>query len=167
MAGQTNYEYHGLKGTREYNLWIGIKQRCYNKNSYSYKYYGAKGIKMCEEWLNSVVNFYNWLHQNGYDPKATYGQYTVDRIDNEGDYSPENCRLITLKKQCYNRHSNNLITYNNETKTLTEWSKQYDLNINTLKKRLKHWGICDKTFLYPAKVGNNQYGKSNVVCKEK
>ena len=72
-----------------------------------------------------------------------------------------------MKEQCYNRTSNNIITYNGETKTLTEFSKQYNININTLKKRIKYWGICDKTFLHPAKVGNNQYGKSNVICEEK
>ena len=77
MAGQIK---HGLKGTREYNLWMGIKQRCYNKNNSSYKYYGAKGIKLCEEWLD-VKNFYNWLHKNGYDDTASFGKYTVDRID--------------------------------------------------------------------------------------
>lgn len=168
MAGQIkSYEHHGLKGTREYNLWCGIKQRCYNENSSSYKYYGAKGITMCDEWLNSVDTFYNWLHQNGYDETAKFGKTTIDRIDNTKSYSPANCRIVTLKKQCYNRSSNNYITYKNETKTLTEFSKQYNLNINTLKKRIKNWGICDKTFLYPAKVGNNQYGESNVIYKEK
>lgn len=156
MAGHT---LHSLKGTREYNLWMGIKQRCYNKNNSSYKYYGSRGIKVCKEWLLSVESFYEWLHQNGYNSCANYGEFTVDRIDNNGDYSPENCRLVTLKEQCYNRRSNNLITYNNETKTLTEWSKQYNININTLKKRIKYWGVCDKTFLYPVKIGNNQYTK--------
>lgn len=81
IAGQIGYERHGLKGTREYNLWCGIKQRCYNKNNSSYSYYGEKGIKMCEEWKNSALAFYNWLHQNGYDNKASFGQFTVDRID--------------------------------------------------------------------------------------
>lgn len=84
-----------------------------------------------------------------------------------GDYSPQNCRLVDMKTQCYNRISNNIITYNNETKTISEFSKQYNININTLKKRIKFWGICDKTFLYPVKVGNNQYGKSNAICKTK
>lgn len=158
MAG-----HHGLKGTREYNLYMGIKQRCYNKNNSSYRYYGAKGVKLCDDWLNSVEKFYNWLHLNGYDNAAPFGVYTVDRIDNNGDYSPDNCRLVNMKTQCYNRSTNNIITYNGETKTISEFSKQYGLNINTLKKRIKNWGICDKTFLYPAKVGNNQYGKSNVM----
>ena len=72
-----------------------------------------------------------------------------------------------MKEQCYNRTSNNIITYKGETKTLSEFSKKYGLNINTLKKRIKYWGVCDKTFLYPAKVGNNQYGQSNAICKEK
>lgn len=83
-----------------------------------------------------------------------------------GNYSPENCRLVSMKKQCYNRSSNNLITYNNETKTISEFSEQYNIHITTLEKRLKNWGICDKTFQYPAKVGNNQYGESNAVCKK-
>jgi hypothetical protein len=163
MAGRQS---HGLKGSREYNVWMGIKERCYNKNSSSYKYYGAKGVKMCDEWLNSMVTFYDWLHKNGYDNTAPFGKFTVDRINSDGDYSPENCRLTTLKEQCYNRSSNNMVTYNGETKTISEFSRQYNLNINTLKKRIKNWGICDKTFLYPAKVGNNQYGKSNVICKK-
>lgn len=87
MAGHVK---HGLKDTREYNVWMGIKQRCYNKNSSAYKYYGAKGIKMCDEWLYSVTNFYNWLHKNGYDNTAAFGKYTIDRID-------INRRLFTTK----------------------------------------------------------------------
>lgn len=76
-----SYEYHGLKGTREYNLWLGIKQRCYNKNNSVYKYYGEKGIKMCDEWKNSALQFYKWLCINGYDNTAPFGKYTVDRTD--------------------------------------------------------------------------------------
>ena len=76
-----SYERHGLKGTREYNIWLGIKQRCYNKNNSSYKYYGAKGIKMCDEWKTSALTFCKWLYSNGYDNTAPFGRYTVDRID--------------------------------------------------------------------------------------
>lgn len=158
MAGHIK---HGLRHTREYLVWMGIKQRCYNKHNSAYQYYGGRGIKVCDEWLYSVENFYNWLHKNGYDKNSDFGRCTVDRIDTNGDYCPENCRIITLHEQCYNRRSNNLITYNGETKTLTEWSVQYNININTLKKRLKNWGVCDKTFLFPARIGNNQFSKHN------
>ena len=81
---------HDLSRTRIYKIWIGMKARCYNKNSVPYPYYGAKGIRVCEEWKTApdgFIRFYNWSIENGYSEKLT-----IDRIDPTKDYEPSNCR---------------------------------------------------------------------------
>jgi hypothetical protein len=92
---------------RLYNVWAGIKTRCYNANHPRYNDWGGRGITMCEEWKNSFGNFYNWAMANGYDEHAERGQCTLDRIDNDGNYEPLNCRWIGMKEQCTNRNRRN------------------------------------------------------------
>lgn len=123
---------------RLYNIYSNIKVRCYNKNCPDYKNYGARGIKMCDEWLNDFVSFYNWATANGYEDNLT-----IDRINNDGNYEPSNCRWITLQEQAYNKRTNRYITYNGTTKTLAEWAKTLNMSQQKLRYRILNWDIKD------------------------
>lgn len=99
-----NYK-HGLRHTRIYKVWTGMKKRCYNQNDKDYEYYGGRGIKVCEEWKNSPEKFAEWALSHGYDEHAQYGECTLDRIDVDKDYNPSNCRWITIADQQRNKRN--------------------------------------------------------------
>ena len=101
-------EKHGLSGTKIFNVWLGMKERCYNKKSTNYVNYGNRGITVCQEWLDDFMNFYNWAIENGYkeelDEKGR-NLLSIDRIDNGKGYSPENCRWVTSEIQSRNKRT--------------------------------------------------------------
>jgi hypothetical protein len=88
---------------RLYSVWKGMKARCYQKNHVAYKYYGGRGIKVCDEWKNDYSVFRGWAMSNGYNPNAGTGECTIDRIDNNGDYEPGNCRFVPMSVQSMNK----------------------------------------------------------------
>lgn len=140
--GSKNPAYkHGMEHTSLCNSYRNMLARCYNKNRKDYKFYGARGIKVCDEWRNSSIKFFNWAVTNGY-----ICGYTLDRIDVNGDYSPDNCRWVDFKTQCNNRRSNIRCTYNGETKTLTQWCDELNLKYDTVRHRLKKGLSIEKAF---------------------
>ena len=125
--------------TRLGRIYHNMKTRCCNPNYDKYKYYGGKGIKICEEWMNSWYAFEDWAEENGYNDTLT-----LDRIDPDGDYCPENCRWVTRKEQANNRSSNRMVEYNGERKSLQQWAEESGINSNTLSQRIDAgWSIHD------------------------
>ena len=112
-----------FSGTRLYEIWQGMKSRCYYENDSRYSRYGGRGIAMCDEWRKDFLTFREWALNNGYSETLT-----IDRIDNDGNYCPENCRWATIKEQCRNRSSNIKIKIGSEEKTLTEWCEIFGVD---------------------------------------
>lgn len=138
-----------------YNKLDGMKQRCYNKNFTQYKDYGGRGIKVCDEWLNSYKTFIEWAFENGYEEGLT-----IERIDNDGDYMPENCCFITQSEQGNNRRNNHLLTYNGKTQNIAQWAREVGLSYATLQGRIKRgWAIEDTLFKPSYTKKTNEYLK--------
>jgi hypothetical protein len=146
-----------MSHSRLYRIFWGMKNRCYNPKRKDFKDYGGRGITICDDWLNmeEVPNtwhstkgwlaFKTWALTHGYNDEMT-----IDRIDVNKGYSPENCRWVTMKVQSNNARSNRLITYKNKTQTLMMWCEELGLQYERVWFRLykKHWTV-DKAFEQP------------------
>jgi hypothetical protein len=118
---------HGESKTRLYGIYKGMKQRCNNENTLAFKYYGLKGIKLCDEWLSDFLTFKKWCYDNGYDDEKT-----IDRINSNDIYCPENCRWVSFEKQQNNKLNSFFLTINDEKLTIAEWAKRNNINKQTL-----------------------------------
>lgn len=138
--------YENGKRTRLGRIWNNMKKRCNNERHESYKYYGAKGIKVCEEWANDVDAFISWATNNGYSDDLT-----IDRIDNNKGYSPDNCRWSTPKEQAANRNNGDIfITHDGKTMSLKDWAKYANLSPTQLYSRIHiHKWSFDKAISMP------------------
>ena len=123
--------------TRLYGIWRSMRNRCKNESNASYKWYGAKGIDVCSEWDNYGI-FEQWAIDNGYNDTLT-----IDRIDYEKDYCPNNCRWTTWKEQENNRCNNHVIEFNGETHNVSEWAIITGISVGTLFARINNsnWPI--------------------------
>lgn len=151
---------HGKAGEKIYKTWTAMKQRCVNENNKHYKDYGGRGITVCEEWAgeNGFENFYNWSINNGYDEKLT-----IDRIDNNSGYRPDNCRWTTKRVQANNTRQNHYVTINGETHTLTEWAEIYKMNLETVRNRIKA-GWSDVEAITTPVIKHGYTRKNFVPC---
>lgn len=134
MACQHNFQTHGESKTRLYKIWAHIKARCYNKNNKAYLRYGGRGISMCDEWKNSFINFKEWAENNGY-----LETLSIDRIDNNGNYEPLNCRWATDKQQSNNRRSNILYEYKGKKQNLKAWCEELGKKYKLVWERIKRY----------------------------
>lgn len=144
-------EKHGMSNTRLYKIWRVMRQRCNNPNDQAFKNYGAKGIKVCRSWNNSFKSFMEWAYDNGYREHLT-----IDRIDPNKGYTPDNCRWITRaenarRAQLGRRKTSLFIEFNGDEKHLEEWAQELGLNPITLYKRLYeyNWSVEEALTLKP------------------
>lgn len=133
---------HGKSNTRLFHIWTSMKQRCYNSNHKHYKNYGGRGIAVCDEWKNDFQAFYDWAINNGYQEGLT-----IDRIDNNCNYEPNNCRWVDNITQQNNRRNNVYLTYNGKTQTMKQRSNELNVNVKTLyTRKFKNWNVHDILF---------------------
>ena len=144
--GNDNSTKHGMYGTRIYTSWCQMKARCLNPKATNYKNYGARGITVYKEWVDNFAAFRDWAVTHGYADNLT-----LDRVDVNGNYCPENCRWATPKEQGNNRRDNKLLTYKGETRTQQEWAELKGLTKGTLYGRLRRGWTVERALDTPTK----------------
>lgn len=152
MQGNKLAQKHGLSHTRLHRIWHSMYCRCYYSSTNQYKNYGGKGIKVCDEWkhIEGFINFYNWAINNGYSDELT-----LDRIDNEKDYCPENCRWSTPKFQSNHKTNNIIYIFNGKTQTAKQWCEEYGIKHATFNDRLKRGWTLEQALTISTK-GNHK-----------
>lgn len=138
------------------STWVGIVDRCHNPDSSAYYWYGARGIEMCERWQQSVDAF---TQDMGMPPTLNH---SIERINNDGNYEPSNCRWATAEEQNNNTRRTKLITYNGKTQSLRDWAKEYDLEARGLSERLRRGWDIEKSLTTP---GRMSFDKGQVKKK--
>ncbi len=141
-AARENNSTHGYSTHYLWNTYAKMIARCYTPSDKSYKRYGARGITVCERWRESFVNF---LADMGDRPDGC----SIDRIDNDGPYSPENCRWATISQQNSNTRQNHNLTYDGETLTIAQWSTRLGISQHTIRNRLRYGWSVERTLTEP------------------
>jgi hypothetical protein len=135
---------HRMTKTREYATWCRIRERCYNPQYHSYKYYGGRGIKVCERWLECFENFFEDV-----GPRPSV-KHSLERINNNGDYSPENCQWATKIQQANNKRNIKKYEFNGELKTIANWARVVRIQKGTIFWRIRNgWSMKDALTLSP------------------
>lgn len=134
---------HSGSNERLFGIWTGMKTRCYNSHICNYKDYGGRGITVCEDWRNDYAAFRDWAMANGYDENALYGECTIDRIDNDKGYSPDNCRWVSMKEQSVNKRTAVIVEIDGEIKPLKEWCSIFKISYSCVMHRIHNlnWSI--------------------------
>ena len=133
---------HGLCKTKLYSVWQGMLKRCHRPGSHNYGMYGARGISVCDEWCNDFMVFHKWAIANGYKDGLA-----IDRIDNDGNYSPDNCRWATSKVNGNNRRTNKIVEYNGESKTVSQWASFFGVDYDIFYARMRNEGFSIDKYL--------------------
>ena len=136
-VGHSNYKY-GARTNKLYHVWRGMKARCFNRNSPSYIHYGGRGITVCDEWANDFEAFSSWAMSNGYQENLS-----IDRIDVNGNYCPQNCRWATIEEQNNNKRSNFYITAKGKTQTLSQWCKEYNADRDQVRGYMRKYDFLE------------------------
>ena len=131
---------HGESNTRLYNVWKHMLARTERTTDQRYSYYGGRGIRVCEEW-HDYIAFSKWAKENGYDETLS-----IERIDVNGNYCPENCKWATIYEQANNKRYNVFVSYNGKEKSMAEWSRIYGINYQTLMTRYRNGNTGDYLF---------------------
>lgn len=143
---------------RLYSIWCSMRARCERSTASAYANYGGRGIRVCDEW-HDYANFRKWAFSNGYEDDVRGVFCSIERIDNDGNYSPENCKFVTAKEQANNRRSCKKYTIGGVTKNATEWAAEYGICASRVLARLESgWSIEDALTVKPVK-GRNQTWK--------
>ena len=142
---------HGQCKTKLYRVWTSMRQRCNNPNNKRYKDYGGRGIKICDEW-NNFSNFFKWANEHGY-----HEGLSIDRIDNDKGYSPQNCRWATMLTQNNNTRHCRRITYHGETHTVAEWERKLNMKCGILEQRLLRGMTLSDALSTPVKTCQTRY----------
>lgn len=154
-----NYR-HGYKTagkySSEYSIWMNMRARCANPNSNRYEMYGGRGIRVCARWREDFLNF---LNDMGRRPSL---DHSIDRMDNDGNYTPENCRWATRKEQCRNRRTSRFLSFRGEEKTLAEWCEITGLPVSTVHARIKSGWTPDDALTKPI---NGRASKDGMSMK--
>jgi hypothetical protein len=130
-----------------------MRQRCYNRNSGQYGNYGGRGIKVCPEWLASEASFVRWAKKNGHAMNLS-----LDRVKNDGDYSPGNCRWTDIVTQLRNQRRNHRISLNGRTMTASEWAEKLGIRQDTLSRRIRRYGVAPKRALTSGRLNQWRHG---------
>lgn len=126
---------HGLRYVSEYRIWSSMKNRCLNENNMNYNSYGGRGVSVCEQWLESFETFLEDM-----EPRPSL-DHSIDRVDVNGDYTPENCRWATRAEQNNNRRTSRWIEFEGRKQTLADWAREIGVSPQCLSARLKRWTL--------------------------
>ena len=150
MFGTRSKKTHKETGSRLYKCWLGIKTRCFNQKDKSYEDYGKRGITMCAEWKDSYESFRDWARKNGYT-----NELTIERIDVNGNYEPNNCTWVTKAQQQRNKRNNKYYTFQGKTQLIPAWAKEFGVTDSMIRSRIQKGQEPEKVLMFFSKRQEN------------